>query len=80
MFPRNLEQITCITVTLEWSHIHGESYSISVDPLVDINYTGRNSAELVVMYDNKYNVSVIASLCGTNKTTFIVINQSELIG
>ena len=47
---------------------------------MDINYTGRTNAELVVMYDNKYNVSVVASLCGTNKTTFIVINQSELIG
>ena len=36
---------------------------------------GRNSAELVVMYDNKYNISVVASLCGTNGTTFITINQ-----
>ena len=70
-----------ITVTLEWTHIkfNGVSYSISVDPMVAVSYTGRNHAKLVMMYDNEYNVSVVASLCGTNRTTFITINQGKVI-
>ena len=68
-----------ITVTLEWTHINGVSCIIDVDPMVAVNYTGRNTAKLVMMYDNKYNVSVIASLCGTNRTTMITINQGKLI-
>ena len=69
-----------ITVTLEWTHIHGESYSVSVDPVVNVNYMERNSqAKLVVMYDTKYNISVVASLCGANRTTFIIVNQGKLI-
>lgn len=67
-----------ITVTLEWTHINGVSYIIDVDPIVAVNYTGRNTAKLVMMYDNKYyNVSVIASLCGTNRSTTFTINQGN---
>ena len=67
-----------MTVTLEWTHINGVSYSISVDPMVTVNYMGRNHAKIVMMYDSKYNVSVVASLCGINRTTFITINQGKL--
>ena len=69
-----------ITVTLEWTRINGVFYIIDVDPMVAVNYTGRNTVKLVLMYDNKYNVSVIASLCETNRTTMITINQGKLIG
>ena len=64
-----------ISVTLEWTRLNGVSYIIDVDPIVAINYTGRNTAKVVMMYDNKYDVSVRASLCGTNRTTLITINQ-----
>ena len=71
-----------ITVTLEWTHINGVSYIIDVDPMVTVNYAAseRSTAKLVMMYDKKYNISVIASLCGTNRTTLITINQGKLIG
>ena len=35
-----------ITVTLEWIRIlNGVSYIIDVDPMVAVNYTGRNTAK-----------------------------------
>ena len=66
-----------ITVTLEWTCINGVSYIIDVDPMVAVNYTGRNTAKLVMMYDNKYNIGVIALLCRTNRSTMITINQGS---
>ena len=66
-----------ITVTLEWIRINGVSYIIDVDPMVAVNYTGRNTAKLVMMYDNKYNIGVIALLCRTNRSTMITINQGS---
>jgi formyltetrahydrofolate synthetase len=62
-----------ISVTLEWTHTNGVSYNVSVDPEVAVNHTGRNSAQFIVSYDTKYNVSVVASLCGVTMTYFTII-------
>ena len=64
-----------ITVNLEWAHKNGVSYNVSVDPQVVVNYTGRNRAQLIVLYDKKYNASVVASLCGRNSAIFRVLKQ-----
>ena len=44
----------------------------------DINFTGKNSARLMLAYNTKYNISVVASLCGHNSTTLNVINYGKL--
>ena len=67
-----------ITMTLEWSNINGVTYVINVDPQVAVNYTERNSAILTVSYNINYNVSIVASLCGTNATTYSVLNYGKL--
>ena len=67
-----------ITVTLEWAHKNGVSYGISADPPVAVNYTGKSSAQLVVSYNTKYNISVVASLCGRSSTIFHVIIHGKL--
>jgi hypothetical protein len=67
-----------ISVTLEWTHTNGVSYSISVEPEVAVNYTGRSSAQITVSYDTKYNVSVVASLCGETTTYFAIIYHGKL--
>ena len=66
-----------VTVNLEWTHKNGVSYNVSVNPQVAVNYAGRNRAQLFVLYDTEYNVSVIASLCGRNSITFRVINLGK---
>lgn len=67
-----------ITVNVEWSTEHGVIYILNIEPEVAFNYTERHSAQLVVPYNTKYNVSVIASLCGYNRTTFSLLNYGEL--
>ena len=67
-----------ISVTLEWTGTNGVSYSVRVDPEVAVNYTGRNSAQITVLYDIKYNVSVIAALCGITTTNFAIIHHGKL--
>ena len=67
-----------VIVTLEWTTKHGVTYNVNVDPQVTVNHTGSNSAQLVVPFNTKYNVSVVASLCGTNKTTFSLLNYGKL--
>ena len=67
-----------ISVTLEWTGTNGVSYSVRVDPEVVINYTGRNSAQITVSYDIKYNVSVVAALCGITITKFTIIHHGKL--
>ena len=71
-------EMESVTVVLLWTHKNGVSYSVSVDRQVAVNYTGRNGAQLVVSYNTKYNVSVIASLCGRNSTNFSAINYGKL--
>ena len=66
-----------ITVILEWTYKNGASYSVNVDPEVDVDYTGQSSAQLSLSYDIKYNISVTASLCGRNSTSFRTLNHSK---
>ena len=55
------------------------SYNISVDPEVVVNSsTGRNSAQLILSYDTRYNVSVVAALCGITTTNFAIIHHGKL--
>ena len=65
-----------IAVFLEWVHKNGVSYSVSVDPEVAID-TGQSSAQLSLSYNLKYNISVTASLCGRNSTSFHILNLSK---
>ena len=67
-----------VRVALEWTHINGVFYVIRVDPEVNVSYSWRKSAQLVVPYNNKYNISVVASLCGRNKTAFSIINYGKV--
>ena len=67
-----------ISVILEWTRTNGVSYSIRVDPEVAVNYTGRNSAQITVSYDTKYNISVVASLCGITIANFTIIHRGKL--
>ena len=66
-----------VTLTLQWSTINGVTYAINIDPQVAVNYTGRNTAQLRVFYNIIYNISIMASLCGTNRTTFCVIKYGK---
>ena len=53
------------------------SYSISVDPEVAVNFTGRNSSQLTVSYDIKYNISVVASLCEIITANHFIIHHGK---
>ena len=67
-------------VTLEWTNKNGVTYTVSSDPeVLDISYTGSNSTQLAVSYNTKYNISVVASLCGKNDTVFTIINYGKLL-
>ena len=66
-----------ITIFLEWAYRSGASYSVDVDPEVVVNHTGQSSAQLSLSYNLKYNISVTASICGRNSTTFSVLNHSK---
>ena len=70
-----------VRVALEWTHINGVSYAIRVDPEVNVSYSWsrRKSAQLVVPYNSKYNISVTASLCGNSRAVFIIINYGKLM-
>ena len=68
-----------VRVALEWTHQNGVSYTIRVDPEVNVSYSWRKSAQLVVPYNSKYNISVVASLCGNSRAVFIMINYGKLM-
>jgi hypothetical protein len=68
-----------VRVALEWTHKNGVSYAVRVDPEVNVSYTRRKSAQLVVPYNSEYNISVVASLCGRSRTVFTVINYGKLL-
>ena len=51
------------TVTLEWPQFSGETYSVAAVPeAVHMMVTG--NAQLVMLYNTEYNVTVTATLCG----------------
>ena len=67
-----------IIVVLKWTTKNGASYSVRVDPELGINYTERHSAQLLLSYNTKYNISITASLCGRNSTTFSALYHCKL--
>ena len=72
-------QMNFVSVTLKWTAKNGISYSINVNPETAISYTGERSAQLSILYNTKYNVSVVASLCGIDQTIYsIIINYGKL--
>ena len=68
-----------VTVALEWDAKNGVSYIVSVQPEVLVDYTRTNSAQLSLPYGKQYNISVIASLCGRNRTTSSVCRYGKLV-
>ena len=71
-------QMNLVAVTLEWVANNGVSYVVYVAPERAINYTGTSSAQLLLSYNIKYNVSVVASLCGTSQVVHRALNYSKL--
>ena len=71
-------EVNYVTMTLQWSILNGVSYVINIYPQVAVNYTGRNTAQLIVFYNIIYNISIMASLCGTNRTTFSVVKYGKV--
>ena len=67
-----------VAVTLEWLASNGVYYAVYVAPERAINYTGKSSAQLLLSYNIKYNVSVVATLCGTSQAVHCIINYSKL--
>ena len=67
-----------VAVSLEWLASNGVSYAVYVAPERAINYTGKSSAQLHLSYNIKYNISVVASLCGTSQAVHRALNYSKL--
>ena len=66
------------TVTLELASNHsnqettlvaGVSYNISIVPRVDLMFINSAVAQLRVIYNVKYNVSIVKTICGRYTTT-----------
>ncbi len=71
-------QMNFVAVTLEWIANNGVSYVVNITPEIAINYMGKSSARLILSYNTEYNVSVVASLCGTSEAVHSTINYSKL--
>ena len=67
------------TVTLEWSQFRGETYSaVTVPEAVHMMVTGNGSAQLVMLYNTEYNVTVTTNLCGhRNASSFTTIHYGN---
>ena len=61
-------------IAFNWTTENGVSYSIDIHPSVAIEFIGLNSAEIEMAYNTEHNVSVISSLCGRNKTNFMILH------
>ena len=60
-----------VSIILKWTPQIGASYDIIVVPVVDVIFIENISANLSLLYNTSYNVSVIAkSICGQASTTF----------
>ena len=71
-----------ITVTLEWSQHESVTYSHKIVPLpvAPLMSTESGSYQLTLLYDTKYNVSVVATTpCRPNATDFIILHYGEIL-
>ena len=69
-----------VTITLEWSQGEGIIYDFTIltspPTSVQTNDTTSTRAELVLSYNNRYNISVVTH-CGRNSTTTIQLHYGE---
>ena len=73
-----------VTVVLEWPNEGGGvAYSATVTPesplmAETLTRNGTQGIKLVLLYNRRYNVSTVATLCGVNSTTSITeLNYGE---
>ena len=63
------------TVTLEWSQISGETYTVATTPEPEhTNFTKSTTVQMVMLYNIQYNVNVTAILCGHRNTANLNIH------
>ena len=62
-----------VAVTLQWNNLSEVSYStsVSVTPNVSAVTSTNSSARLTVMYNTRYNVSIVATNCGGESDPYI---------
>ena len=74
--------VDSVTVSLQWTEVLNNplvTYHVSVEPMADIN-TGNGRANLTLLYNTPYNVSVVADFCGRrNATTTLLNNYGNVI-
>ena len=68
-----------VTVTVAWTQQAGAMYDIGIVPLAPIVSTGNVNSQLTVVYNNEYNLSVVAvTPCG-NTTAFITLHYGKAL-
>ena len=70
-----------VTVTVAWTQNTGAMYDIGIVPLAiaPIVSTGNVNSQLIVVYNNEYNLSVVAfTPCG-NTTAFITLHYGKAL-
>ena len=60
-----------VTIILNWAQGDNDLYNIRVNPYLPIHFIGSTTAELILLYNVQYNVSIIAFLCEYNTTDVI---------
>ena len=66
------------TLTVKWTQEAMYTYSFSVSPLANLVHIGNTSLQLILQYNTKYNLSVVAAApCRENVTTSITLNYGE---
>ena len=70
-----------VIVAVQWTRKDGVKYSLDVVPQANYNISFQviASAQIHVLYNTVYNVSIKSSLCGqVNATTSFLLNFGEL--
>ena len=66
------------TVTLEWSQVSGETYTVATTPEAEhTRFTANTSVQLVMLYNMQYNVNITATLCGHRNATNFTVQYSK---
>ena len=60
-----------VVVTLQWNNLPEVSYSVSVTPSVPSVTSTNTSAMLTVIYNTRYNVSIVATNCAGESDPYI---------
>ena len=72
-----------VILMLEWTGEHNNlsSYSVDIFPQANVvvnNRSARLTLQIELLYNTLYNVSIIASLCGINSSSFVELHYGEL--